>query len=507
MQTDSDTHIETNSPGNQSPEKKSMGERLSDYWIEFENSAMPVALKWSLSISILVIIAMSLLGTYLITQHELSYKQQADSMGGIIVQQLAHASSEPLMADDVSAITLMLEQQLKNPAVSGLDIHDSRNQLVVAAGHNPARFSDSEAIMSWSCQLPDTDNGSRAANCTVYTSPIHYKDVLAGYARISLDNTPLEKSLQNLRGLLIAVTAVFILFTVLLVFPLARRLTKPLYQLAASSEQNENIQSDHNHLENRRDEIGKLASSFRQLSHEKKQKDQLEQTIHRYLSPRVAQHLIRQQNYQLGGHLVTGSVLFCDIVGYTQISESLTPTETANMLNSYYRLFSQAAEACHGTIDKFIGDAMMVLFSIPEQDDEHGLHAITCALLMQAITQAVNRAREKQSLQTLQFRIGICSGEMMAGNLGGEDRMEYTVIGDTVNLASRLCSLAAPGGITVHALTQEQPGVNEKIRGHSMGDITIRGRREPAHVYQITGISHAYSETVQEILNNLLSNS
>lgn len=489
------------------PQKKSIGDRISDFWIQFENSAMPVALKWSLSISTLITVGMGLLGTYLITQHEFSYEQQTKSMGGIIVQQLAHASSEPLMADDISALRLMLEQQLKNPSLAGLDIHDSRGQLLVAAGNNPQSLDSSHSLNNWSCQLLNNHNSQHAASCTVFTAPILYKDVLAGYARISLDNTPLQESLDTLRSLLIAVTAVFILFTVLLVFPLARRLARPIHQLAASSEQTDPANKENNGLENRRDEIGKLASSFRQLSHEKKQKDQLEETFHRYLSPRIAQHLISQQNNQLGGNLVSGSVLFCDIVGYTQISEGQTPTETANMLNSYYNLFSQAAHVSHGTIDKFIGDAMMVLFSIPEQDELHGLHAITCALLMQAITEAVNRVREKQSLQKLQFRIGICSGEMMAGNLGGEDRMEFTVIGDTVNLASRLCSLSAPGGITMHAATKNQPQVDEKIQGHSMGNITIRGRQQPAHVYQVTGISHAYSDVVQAMLDKLLSDS
>lgn len=489
-------------------QKKSPADRISDFWSRFENSAMPVALKWSLAISTLITIGMSLLGTYLITQHEVSYEKQANSMGGIIVQQLAHASSEPLMADDVSALSLMLDQQLKNPTLAGLDIHDSRGQPVVAAGNNPPQFDTTQTISTRPCLLPGTGLDSpRMSSCTVFSTPILYKDVLAGYARISLDNTPLEQSRNNLRATLIAVTAVFILVTILLVFPLARRLMRPIYQLAASSDQAEGNETQANRLEDRQDEIGKLASSFRQLSHEKKQKDHLEETFHRYLSPKVAQHLIHQQDSQLGGKLVTGSVLFCDIVGYTQISEGLTPTETANMLNSYFRLFSQAAGACHGTIDKFIGDAMMVLFSIPDQDEEHGLHAITCALLMQAITEAVNRARQKKSLQTLQFRIGICSGEMMAGNLGSEDRMEYTVIGDTVNLASRLCSISAPGGITIHEMTKGQARVDENIQGHSMGNITIRGRQKPAHVYQVTGISHAYSEIVQEMLDKLLSQS
>lgn len=500
MQTDTDPKQQNGLPG-----KKTTGRSLVGYWMEFENSAIPVALKWSLSISVLIAIGMSLLGTYLITQHEASYERQANSMGSIIVQQLAHASSEPLMADDFSALKLMLEQQLKNPALIGLIIYDSRDNPVVSAGNNPLIFDPRQLRRDWSCPK-NNENNVKPASCTAFTTQIHYKDVVAGHASISLDNTPLHESLGSLRSLLIAVTAIFILFTVLLVFPLARRLVRPLHQLAASSEQHHD-HKEKNHLENRRDEIGKLASSFRQLSHEKRQKDQLEQTFHRYLSPKVAQHLIRQQDYQLGGHLVTGSVLFCDIVGYTHISEALTPTETANMLNSYFRLFSQAAGSCHGSIDKFIGDCVMVLFSIPDYDEHHGLNAITCALLMQAITEAVNRARKKQSLQTLQFRIGICSGEMMAGNMGSEDRMEYTVIGDTVNLASRLCALSAPGGITIHEMTKNQLEVDKNIQGHSMGNITIRGRQQPAHVYQVTGISHAYSDIVQDMLDKLLTES
>jgi len=215
-----------------STEKKSFTNRISDYWTGFENSAMPVALKWSLSIGLLITLGMGLLGTYLITQHELSYQQQANNMGGIIVEQLAHASSEPLMADDVSALELMLEQQIKNPALSGLDIRDNRGNRIADAGLNPVDFESDKAVENWPCQV----NAHTQAKCTVFTAPIRYKDVLAGYARITLNNELLEQSLEKLRSLLIAATAVFILLTVLLAFPLARRLARPIHQLAASIE-------------------------------------------------------------------------------------------------------------------------------------------------------------------------------------------------------------------------------------------------------------------------------
>ena len=278
---------------------------------------------------------------------------------------------------------------------------------------------------------------------------------------------------------LAAVTVVLILITVLLVFPLSRRLNRPIDELVQTGLAIHSGEPHETTLETRRDEIGQIVNSFKQFSNDKREKVQLEETFHRYVSPNIARHVIAQTHPDLGGQAATGSVLFCDIVGFTNLSEDLSPVDTVNLLNSYFRYFALAANYCHGTIDKFIGDCMMVVFSIPNEDPEHGLHAITCALLMQALTKRINTARSQQHLLTLEFRIGISSGEMLAGNLGSEDRMEYTVIGDTVNLASRLCSVAAPGGIVVHENTSQQIGVAEKIRSQSMGEIAIRGRRKP----------------------------
>ncbi|MGD2119214.1 MAG: adenylate/guanylate cyclase domain-containing protein [Chromatiales bacterium] len=473
---------------------------LSDFWRRFENSALPLALKWSFSISILIVTGMTLLGTFLISQHERSYQQQTIAMGSIIAEQLAHAISEPLMADDQFTLNLILARQAENPLITGLEVFDNEYRLMASVGNNPYTIMPSEIKNHWQAHHDE----QRRFDVTSFTAEVRFKDVLAGYARVSLDNEPLQESLNSLQFLLAMVTIVLILLTVLLVFPLSRRLNRPIDELVQTSLA---IHSDEAHeipLDTRRDEIGQIINSFKQLSDDKREKKQLEQTFHRYMSPTIARHVIAQTHPDMGGHAVTGSVLFCDIVGFTELSEQLAPAETVTLLNSYFRYFALAATECHGTIDKFIGDCIMVVFSIPNEDPQHGLHAITCALLMQALTERINQARRLENLRTLQFRIGISSGEMQAGNLGSEERMEYTVIGDTVNLASRLCSLATPGGIMVYEKTRNQMGIDDKIQSKSMGEIAIRGRKRPAHIYQITGLTRVYSDSIAVILEKIL---
>ena len=95
-------------------------------------------------------------------------------------------------------------------------------------------------------------------------------------------------------------------------------------------------------------------------------------------------------------------------------------------------------------VDKFIGDSVMIVFGAPESDKQHALHAIACGVMIQEIVQHINQRRQRKALQPLHFRIGINSGDMMAGNIGIPVRMQYTVVGDTVNLGARLCSIAHP---------------------------------------------------------------
>ena len=128
-------------------------------------------------------------------------------------------------------------------------------------------------------------------------------------------------------------------------------------------------------------------------------------------------------------------------------------------------------------MDKFIGDSAMILFGVPEETPDHAARAVRCAWLIQALVHRINQLRKTKAEEPIKLRIAINSGPMLAGNIGIPDRLEYTVVGDTVNLASRLCCLAPADGIMLGESTAAQAEVNEMVELHKQPPIKVRGRR------------------------------
>ncbi|MCU7958926.1 MAG: adenylate/guanylate cyclase domain-containing protein [gamma proteobacterium symbiont of Bathyaustriella thionipta] len=227
---------------------------------------------------------------------------------------------------------------------------------------------------------------------------------------------------------------------------------------------------------------------------------------YRYLPEDIAQQIIADtQVAQLGGRDIEGSVLFCDVVGFTGLSETLEPAVIVNLLNEYFHFIVLAGKSCRGIVDKYIGDCVMMVFGVSQADKQHALHAVTCGLLIQLLVEHVNKNRQRQSLATIEFRIGINSGAMLAGNVGAADRMEYTVLGDTVNLASRLGGLAEPGTVTASEATWKQAGAAEQVLAQQQSSVRVKGRNQPVNCYKITGLYAQHAEALQQMLDALIA--
>ena len=246
--------------------------------------------------------------------------------------------------------------------------------------------------------------------------------------------------------------------------------------------------------EQRKDEIGKVLASFQRMAKGLEKTKTVEEALSRYIAPSVVERILSDSDtQQLGGITADGSVLFCDIVGFTELSENLAPEQVADLLNDYFRYFSLISSSCQGTVDKFIGDCIMILFGVPERDEQHALHAVTCAVMIQTIAQEINRERESNNEITVKFRIGINSGAMLAGNVGSEERMQYTVVGDVVNVASRIGALAKPGAILLTGETMKQPGIQQLVKPVNMKRMQVRGRKLPVKSYESD--INAFSDT------------
>lgn len=472
--------------------------------VRFENSSMPLGLKWSLSIATLIVLAMGMLGFHLIQQQEDSYRDQFDRFSQVIVDQLVRVSGEPLMAGDLLSLQILLQRQAQSPLILGATLYDAEGELLAEAGVRapglvgpmPPEQGDRIASRDW-------ENAAHKA--VSYLSRVVYQDVTAGHLIVSIDRSPLERDLRETLKFLVLSTSLMIFAGVLLASVLAHRLSRPIEHLARAGSEALGPGLAVNGGE-RRDEIGQVLQTFQHLAEGYRRKGEVEAALSRYVSPQVAQRVLANASDNgLGGQSVTGSVLFCDIVGFTKLSESRDPSEVAALLNDYFGYFSLAAESCNGTVDKFIGDCIMIVFGVPGEDEHHALHAMTCGMLIQQLTTRINRIRAIRGEPTVELRVGISSGPMLAGNLGSAERMQYTVVGDTVNVAARLCGMAEPGGVLVteSMLAAGQPGsLSHYAR---LGAAQLRGRRENVEVRAMDVQAVAHDVNADQLIDQMLS--
>ena len=233
-------------------------------------------------------------------------------------------------------------------------------------------------------------------------------------------------------------------------------------------------------------ELAVLVQSLNAMTTQLLHKIHLEQTFSRYISPKVAKAVLAGMAPQeLGGKEVNGSVLFADIVGFTSISETMEAEKVSQLLNDYFTYIDQAAHHCDGHVDKYMGDCAMILFGVPDPDSNHLSNAVYCALLIHRVIERVNRDRLEHGDVAVSFSAGVNAGPMLAGNMGSRSRMEYTVVGDTVNTASRLAAISGPGEIIVTEAVAKNIHIARQFETTEVNDVKLKGKKNPLTVYRI----------------------
>ncbi len=225
-------------------------------------------------------------------------------------------------------------------------------------------------------------------------------------------------------------------------------------------------------------EIGDLQLRFNRMTAGLREREQLRELFGRHVGTDVARYAV--DNTNLGGEQRDVSVLFIDLRSSTALAETLPPVRLVAMLNDFFTTVVAAVESEGGWVNKFEGDAALCIFGAPVPQEDHAVHALRAA---RRLSNDLDELRRRHP--DLDAGIGVAGGTVVAGNIGSAQRYEYTVIGDPVNVASRLCTLAkrAPGRVLVDSASVDAVGAEEQAKWESRGDVELRGRERPASVY------------------------
>lgn len=231
--------------------------------------------------------------------------------------------------------------------------------------------------------------------------------------------------------------------------------------------------------------VGYISSLGYRYITEQKDRQRIARLFGRYVAPQVVDEILSvgEENLKLGGTRRQITLLFVDIRGFTPLSEKLPPEEVVAILNQYFDKITRCIFENQGTIDKFMGDAVMALFNAPLLLEDHTFWALKAAKEIKEQGLELQRKVIDMSGVSLSFGIGINTGDAVVGNIGTMNRMEYTAIGDTVNLAARLESNAEPGQVLVSEAVYRE--VQGRIPLEYVGKITVKGKSKPVVVYQL----------------------
>ena len=297
---------------------------------------------------------------------------------------------------------------------------------------------------------------------------------------------PVEETTR--RNIYLSIIVLF--FAVMFVWFFSKSISKPVKILARAAGQ---IEKGHYELDlqsKRRDELGLLTTSFVQMGKGLAERERLKDSFGRFINKEIAE-LAMKGKLTLGGETKNTTVFFSDIRSFTAISEKLEPAEVVDFLNEYMTAMVDCVNITHGVVDKFIGDAIMAVWGAPTSagsPQEDALNCIRAALRMRASLIVFNRGRGGDKKPIIRIGCGINSGPVVAGQIGSQQRMEYTVIGDAVNLASRTEALNKPMGTDILITEYTYDLVKDYVLVEEMPSVTVKGKEKPLKMFAVVNM-------------------
>lgn len=462
-------------------------------------SSLSISYKIAGILVIILLLTVISLGFVTFSRQKNMLEQELKSRAQVLVQQLANVGKEGLLTGQELPVFTTIADIQQNSGVVYAMVIDAKKKIFVHNVLNKKGIQMEDAVSLRSLQadslfFQNTEyNGEPVIDATL---PIitKAKNLRIGTARVGISVKALNEAVHQQKLMFIRISLAFTAIGVLISLALARFLTKPIITLAEGMK---NVSRGDVSMQlnvRYKDEIGKLTIVFNQMILSLREKFHME----KYLSDSAVRSIRKHRdvaNLKLGGEKKYVTALFSDIRGFTAMSEKMTPEDVVTHLNIYLNLQYKVIHQWNGVVDKFVGDEVMAIF-----EGEGGeIKAIRAAVEIQRYCDALNVARAAAGEKQIHIGIGLNNGDVIMGNIGSEDHMDYTVIGDAVNIAARLCSAARGGQIVI------SNSVADKVRDLStltrLEPIMVKGKAKPLEIHEVIDVTGAARMAMRRLMN------
>lgn len=435
-----------------------------------------IAIKFSVIVSVVILVIMPIMASLILRQTRNSLIKEME----IRAEFFARNVRESLFPKpDTFSLYFSVTEMIKEKAILYAMVFDEKGEII--SHSDTAKIGEKvEGIAGNQTVVKREENLYRV------TVPIIVGNKFVGGVRIGFSQESISIALAEMRNKIILITIGVLAFSILVTVIVVTFMVSPINALAGIARRIGKGDLDQKVEMNRKDELGELGNTFNEMIKGLKDRDFIRDTFGKYVSKQVAEAILNGR-LQLGGERRRATVLISDVRNFTAMSEKLPPEEVVDFLNEYFSEMVSVVTKYEGTLDKFIGDAILAVFGAPIAHSNDAKRAVFAALEMQEKLKEFNKKRITKGKNAIRIGIAIHTGNLVAGNIGSEVRMEYTVIGDTVNLTSRLEPLNKQFGTEILISESTYREVKDDIEVREIPAVEIRGKEEKVKVYDVLG--------------------
>jgi adenylate cyclase len=403
----------------------------------------------------------------------------------------------------VADIDLSLVQKTMSDA--GLNLFFVTDKSGIVMGHRDESLATKKQNLSGNDVVRFALQSSMASGMKYIPAAANQKAMYAAYAKttfgpIVFSQVEEEKILvvtKELKNNIIKIVGYFLSVTLFLVFVFSMTLTSPLETLTnlihLVSKGNFDVNASGQVKTFFKDEVKELATAFDSMTEGLKERDKVKNLFNKFHGSSVTEDLMKK-DVSIGGQSKDVIVFFSDIRGFTAFSEKRKPEEVVGMLNEYFAVMVKIINANGGIVDKFIGDAIMAVWGVPKANKKDAHNAVKACLEMRRALADLNEKRMNRKEPPIQIGMGLHAGSAISGTIGSDERMEYTIIGNTVNTGSRIESSTKAFGSDLLVSDTVLEKIGDAYLTEYAGSAEVKGRSEPLKLHKVRGFKKANGE-------------
>ena len=462
---------------------------INRFWSRIQGVRIPIFIKLVALCTLLIFLVISTISISMLNRQRKQFIGQLINLGESLVHIAASNAPDKILGEEEQSLFQLLNDIAQNDQVIYAFITDKDD--IIKAHSNIEEVNKAYSPPDNMTFLREINNIRVSSflrgeeEVLFFEKPIIYIEFKVGVVRLAISQKRILENIRNAKVFIVVLTAVIIILGILLSLGLSKYFSNPISKLRESTKALGRGDFSHKVTINRNDELGDLGLAFNKMAEDLALKEKIKYSFGQYVTPEIVDLILENPDNQwMKGSEIEATVLFVDIRGFTSLSEDKQPESIVELLNDYFTRVTDVVIKHGGHIDKFVGDEAMAVFGAPLANPKHAEAAVRAALDIQKEIVRLDLEKKMEGV-SVQVGVGINSGVMVAGNLGSQKRMEYTVIGDNVNVASRLTSLAKGGEILISGETYRLIGDKSNLKVEKKRKAPVKGRKTKINIYKV----------------------